>query len=239
MVWPFSISKIQPLKVDIHSHILPGIDDGSQSLEESVNMIKALQSAGFQKLITTPHIHPKYPNTEDKIMNAYQEFVPYLKRSGVDIELEVAAEYYVDERFIQKVEDKKKLLSFGDNYVLIESSFVSKPLFLGSVIFKLKSQGYRPIYAHPERYRFLDGDITWLEELKSMGVLFQVTLSSLAGNYGNSAKGMAEKLVKRQMVDFLASDMHKSTQIDVLKKGLNTKLIQKLIRGGTLLNDTI
>lgn len=233
MSWSFK--KIN-LGVDIHSHLIPGIDDGAQTLEQSIEMIDLLSEAGFRKLITTPHIHPRYPNSNDLIMKGLDSLRTELHSSGNNIEVEAAAEYYVDDEFIRKIHRKEKFLSFGNHYILIECSFYSKPLFFESVILDLKELGYNPVFAHPERYNFLDGDIRWLHELKRTGVLFQVTLGSLGGYYGKKPKKMGIEMIKNGMVDFLGSDLHKSSQVEYLKIGLKSRAVQTLLKSGKLLN---
>ena len=222
--------KPEPIIVDIHSHLIPNIDDGSQSLDQSLSMVRQLIDLGYKKLITTPHVHPNYPNTTQIILDGYKRLQKELVKNQLEIELEVAAEYYVDESFIQKVKDGVPILSFGDKFVLVETSFLNKPIHFESAIFDLMSAGYHPILAHPERYRFLEGRIDWLEELKSMGVLFQVTLGSIGGYYGSKPEEISKLLLKKRMVDFLGSDLHKEKHLLFLKKGLYNNLVQKGIK---------
>lgn len=236
MKWLFK-KHIEPLRVDMHSHFIPGIDDGASTLHDSIELISLMKGQGFEKLITTPHIHPKYPNTNDVILRGLEQVQKALLSKNIVIELEAAAEYYVDEQFIKRLETNEALLSFGNRYVLIECSFTVKPLFFESVIYKLRDKGYNPILAHPERYQFLEGSIEWLSELKNTGILFQVTLASLAGYYGSEVKKMGQHLIKRNFVEFLASDLHKISQIDYLQRGLKTKEAQSLIESANLMND--
>ena len=238
MLWRKKSDMLQ-LKADMHSHILPGIDDGAPTFEHSKGMILALQQAGFAKLITTPHIHPKYQNTEEGIRNGLKKLREELSDQGIQVHLEAAAEYFVDHQFIEKIDSNEPLLTFGDNYVLIECSFTVKPFFFESVIYKLKELGYNPVFAHPERYKFLEGDIGWLKNLKDTGVLYQVTLGSIAGYYGKTSRKLGIELINSRMVDFLASDLHRVSQMEFLEKGLSYKGVKNLIRSGALLNDTL
>lgn len=225
----FGKKSINPLLVDIHSHLIPNIDDGAQSMEQSVNMIKELKSLGFKKVITTPHIHPRYPNTSEIIMTGLQGLQEELRQKEIEMEVEAAAEYFVDEAFYSKVTNNETILSFGDRYVLVESSFLNKPVFFESVMFDLQSKGYRPVLAHPERYQFLEGSVGWLEELKSIGVLLQVTLGSIGGYYGAAPHEMGNRLLQKDMVDFLGSDLHRESHLEFLLKGLKSREIQKSI----------
>ncbi|MEM8939759.1 MAG: CpsB/CapC family capsule biosynthesis tyrosine phosphatase [Bacteroidota bacterium] len=237
MKW-FSKKQIRPLLVDIHSHLIPGIDDGAPTIDSSLEMIALLQNAGFKKLITTPHIHPKYPNKEDKIIDGLADLRSAISKKKIDgIEIGAAAEYYITECFINQLESGKKLLSFGDKYILIECSFSVKPFFFESVIYKLKEHGYKPILAHPERYRFLEGKIEWLRELKTTGLLFQVTLSSLVGYYGEGPQKIGFELIKNGMVNFLATDLHRASQVAFLKKGLELREVQNLLNANDLMNE--
>lgn len=235
----FGKKSILPLEVDLHSHLIPGIDDGSQSLEQSLSMIRSLKEMGFNKIITTPHIHPRYPNTAEDIMSGLNRLQREIVSAEIPIELEAAAEYYVDETFYEKIKDDDQILFFGDKYVLVESSFINKPAFFESVMFDLQGKGYKPVLAHPERYQFLEGSIEWLEELKATGVLFQVTLGSMGGYYGKKPLQISKQLLARGMVDFLGSDLHRESHLPHLSKGLESKEIQRLIKSGQLKNSQL
>ena len=181
------------IKVDLHSHLLPGIDDGSQNMLESASLIKGFKELGYQKLITTPHIMGDfYRNTPEIIHEQLHLLKAYLKDIEVEIEIEAAAEYYLDEWFIQMIEKGDEILTFGNNYVLFETSFMNKPQQLLDTIFKMQSQGYQPVLAHPERYTYLYDDPELLQTLRERGVLFQINLNSLTGYYSRSAQHFAE-----------------------------------------------
>ena len=193
----------------------------------------------FKKLIITPHIHPNYPITEKEIQSGLKEVKKALGQKKINIELEAAAEYYVDEIFLKRAKRKDPFLSFGDRYILVESSFLNKPVFFEDALFELLSQQYKPILAHPERYQFLEGSTDWLMKLKEMGILFQTTLGSLSGYYGSEPKRLGMKLLKERHVDFLASDMHHIAHYEYLKKGLARKEVQNAIKSGYLKNDSL
>lgn len=235
----FFKKKIAHLKTDLHSHLIPSIDDGASSMEASLQMLTRLKELGYKKIITTPHIHPKYPNTHEGIQKGLEKLLKALRTQEIDIELQAAAEYFVDETFLKGLIEQIPLLTFGKRHLLIECSFVTKPLFLESVVFKLKEQGYIPIFAHPERYQFLEGNIAWLESLRETGLCFQVTVGSFDGYYGKEAQKISQLLLKRNMIDFLGSDLHKPTQLASLEKGLRQKEVQKLIRSGKLQNELL
>lgn len=228
-----------PLKVDIHSHLIPGIDDGSSSISESLELIIELKKLGFEKIITTPHIHPRYPNTPEDIAKGLAQLQKSLLDHKIDIEIEAAAEYYIDESFIDHLVRGESLLTFGDRMLLVECSFINKPLFVDQAIFDIQNSGYQPILAHPERYKFLEGSMNWLMELKAMGVLFQVTLGSLSGYYGAMPQKMGMQLLKKGMIDFLATDIHRMAMFPLMKKGLEMKEVQRLIKNGSLKNQEL
>jgi len=195
------------LVCDMHSHLIPGIDDGSPDLETSVQIIKNLQSIGIKKFITTPHImHDFYRNTPDIIMGGLKDLQNELKKQSVDVEISAAAEYYIDYDFEAKVDYGDKFLTIGNNQMLIETSFLSAPPNFGDIIFKLQLAGYKLILAHPERYGFMTFED--LQSYKTRSLCFQLNLLSLLGYYGTPAKAMAEKLIENNMVDYVATDCH-------------------------------
>lgn len=235
----FSKGSKQKIKVDIHSHLIPSIDDGAQSIVQSLEMIQVFADQGYEKLITTPHIHPNYPNTIDQINQGLSSLKTAILENEISIEIEAGAEYFVDENFLMVLKKDEPILFFGDHYVLVESSFLNKPIFFEEALFELMSKGYKPVLAHPERYRFLEGSLDWLIELKQMGVLLQVTLGSLSGYYGKIPQQVSKILLKTKMIDFLGSDLHRVAQFEFLKKGVEQKEIKSLIRSGTLKNDDL
>lgn len=238
-MFAFGKKPISTHVVDIHSHLIPGIDDGVKTLDESIEVIKKFSDLGFKKIITTPHIHPNYPNSVSNISQGLDLVQNELQKEGIDVVLEAAAEYFVDDVFMQKIKANEEILSFGSNYVLVESSFLNKPLYFESCLFELQSKGYQPVLAHPERYRFLEGEIDWLSELKENGTLFQVTVSSFVGFYGKIPQKIARTLFEKGMIDFLGSDLHSYNQIKYLEEGLRHKLVKKLCSSVNLKNESL
>ena len=139
--------------VDIHSHLLPGIDDGAKDLETSIALIQKMASYGIKNFITTPHIlGDVYPNTPEVIKRKLKEVTDELKRRNLlDISISAAAEYMMDEKFTDLIE-KAQLLTLKDNLVLVEMSYFSPPINLYEILFQIQLKGYKPILAHPERY---------------------------------------------------------------------------------------
>lgn len=216
-----------PLLTDIHSHLLPAIDDGVQSLDESLQVILKLKEAGYKALVTTPHINDIYKNTPEIITGKLAEVNQFLKDRDVDINLTAAAEYYLDLDLIDAVNSGSKLLTFGDNYFLFEMNYVTEPFQLNDFLFKLTTQGYKPILAHPERYQFMT--VEKAEDLRYRGVLLQINILSLIGFYSRQVQAVAQKLVDNSLVDFLGSDCHQLRHAIALQDALRNKYVKRAL----------
>ena len=218
-----------PSTTDIHSHLLPGIDDGVQTIEESVDVITFLSTLGFKKLITTPHVmNDYYKNTPEIIRSKLNEVKEAIHKEGLEVEIEAAAEYYLDEHFYEQIIKGNELLTFGDNYILFETSFTVEPLLLKEVVFKLTSNGYRPVFAHPERYRYLHENTKLLNELIDQQLIFQLNLLSLEGYYSKPVQKMALQLLKRNAIHFVGSDCHNMKHAIAFKNALHHKNMEYL-----------
>jgi tyrosine-protein phosphatase YwqE len=231
------LDNLSAIGIDMHSHLIPGIDDGSISNEESLQMILALQDLGYTKLITTPHIMSGgYDNTTEIITSGRDKLAGFLKDKGVTLALERSSEYYLDGHFenLIKADD---LMPFGNNYILFELSFMFRPTNIEKIAFELNMEGYRPILAHPERYNYLgDNNLKHFKKIKDAGVLFQLNLFSLSGAYGPNAKMLAEKLIKEQMIDFVGTDLHRPSQLHHFDDLLQNEHLFDLIQQNKLLN---
>ncbi len=216
--------------IDMHSHVLSGLDDGAESIEDSLVLLKELESLGYKKLITTPHIMGDFfKNTPETIFPKLEELKKAAKENGIKIELEAAAEYYLDEWFMERLKNNEKLLTFGDNYLLFELSYINQSAFVNEAIFMLKSMGYKPVLAHPERYIFWHGSAWILEEIHKKGVILQVNINSLVGYYSKGAQKMAEELIDKGIVEMLGSDCHGIRHLDALKAARKTKHYKKVL----------
>lgn len=212
----------------MHSHLLSGIDDGVQTLEESVRIVQNLNDLGFEKIITTPHvIGDFYPNTPEIIFDKLNILKSAIKERGINIQLEAAAEYLIDDHFINLLDSEEKLLTFGDSFVLVETPFLNKPFFLEKVIFKMKAKGYQPVLAHPERYLYLQEDYAQVGEILNTNVLLQLNLTSLVGHYSRGAQKLAEYLIDNNYIHFLGSDIHNIRHFEIYKKALSSKYFDK------------
>ena len=231
---PFDLSRF---KVDIHSHLIPGIDDGSQTMDETIAMLAKFQSLGYKKVITTPHVmSDSFPNTSENILAGIEDVREEIKKVGLTIEIEAAAEYYFDETFIAKIKTKD-LLTFGDNYVLLEFAFHSPPQYIDQMFFELQSRGYRPVVAHFERYMYYLGKIDQATEWRRKGINIQININSLFGHYGPEIKKQAERLIDAGEFDFIGTDCHRIEHLMLLENSLTSPYIHKI--GNYLLKNTI
>ena len=209
--------------VDIHSHILPGIDDGAKNIEDSLVLISEMRELGFSKIIGTPHTYPGlHDNTKKTIKDSFEK----LKNNKPDkIQLGYASEYMLDESIIEKA-NEKELLCIEKNYVLIELSFISAPYNLYEIIFNMRVNDYIPILAHPERYIYLSTNKKNYFKLIDAGCKFQINLLSLTGHYGNNVVNICDKLLELDLIKFSGSDIHTLRHI----RGFNEKLKIKNIK---------
>jgi protein-tyrosine phosphatase len=211
------------LGTDLHSHIIPGIDDGAQTLEDSIEMVKHLQKMGFNSLITTPHIRQgHFNNTPATVHQGLHLLQHALKEEGINIPVKAAGEYFVDEAFLSTIENKEPLLTFGNNEVLIEFSFVFEPSRIFNILEKIQNAGYVPVLAHAERYTFYHNNSAKYQELKSAGCLLQLNLMSLASYYGSKVKTIAENILQDGLFDYCGSDVHHNKHLESLQKLLRT-----------------
>ena len=225
------------LKTDIHSHLIPGIDDGSPDMETSIELIKGLSQLGYKKIVTTPHvISGIYNNTREKILVGCDQVQNELVRRNIKIEFRAAAEYLLDDHFDLLLERNEPLLTIKDNLVLVEFSFVSPPIDFKEKLFSIQIHGYKPILAHPERYNYFHPKFSVYEELKNAGCLFQVNLLSLSGYYGKQAANVADQLIKKQMVDLFGTDLHHSRHLQQLQDPQISSRALKASATSTILN---
>jgi tyrosine-protein phosphatase YwqE len=200
-------------------------------MDHSIAMLNKFAQLGYRKVITTPHILGEvHPNTPEIILNGLAEVQKELKALNIPIEIEAAAEYYCDESLLPNIK-AKKILSFGQNYVLMEFGMLSPSQYEGQALFDLQVAGYVPIIAHFERYPYYHGNFEKVEDLRARNIKIQVNLGSLTGHYGPGVKKMAEELIKKGLVDFLGSDCHRMEHLLMIEKHLDAPIynaIEKL-----------
>jgi protein-tyrosine phosphatase len=218
------------LGTDVHSHLLPNLDDGVRSFEQAEEIIQRFLSFGYTRLITTPHVmSDTYRNTTEGILKRLDDLRQYLRDRNISIQIEAAAEYYLDEELIRKVEQDEPLLTFGDRFVLFETNFLSEPLNLKDFIFLASSKGYRLVLAHPERYLYLQQNINKMEDLLSRGIYFQINISSFTGYYSKTVQSTVNKMIEREWVHLLGSDCHHIQHTKLIETALPMKYFQKAL----------
>lgn len=223
----------------MHSHLLPGLDDGVKTFEEAFTIISNLKELGYTKLITTPHVMPDiYKNSPLIILEKLTSLQAFLLEKKIEINISAAAEYYLDEELIKSLNNNEPLLTIADRYLLFETNFLTEPLNLKEFIFLASTKGYKLILAHPERYLYLMNNLSKAEDLINRGVLFQINISSLTGYYSKQSQSMAYKLIDRGWVHWLGSDCHHITHAALLKTAMRNKYYQKAL-ALPLLNNTI
>lgn len=231
--------EVPSITTDLHSHLIPGIDDGSKSMEDSIEMIESFVRQGYTKLITTPHIMShRYPNSRKIIEEGLAALKTELESRNINVEIEAASEYYLDETVMSLVE-ARDIMTFGDNYMLFEMSYVQPLHYLEEMVFEIEVAGYRPVLAHPERYIYMHDDFSKYERLKEIGLLLQVNIPSLGGFYSKPVQMAAKKIADAGMIDFIGSDAHKIRHLDALEKVRAEKEYAKIFEKNTILNNTL
>lgn len=224
------------LKTDMHSHLIAGIDDGSKTIEESVELVKGMQALGYDKLYITPHIQQtKFRNTEAIIKGGLHDLKAELKEQGVNIRLEVAAEYLIDDGFREKFESGS-LMTMGDNFVLVELSYFTEPFGLKNIFFDLQTSGYKVILAHPERYTYWHDSFEVYEELYNRNIYLQLNINSLTGWYSIPSMKVAQQLIDKKLIRFLGSDLHNEVYYKQLKNSLYEPYLEKALNTCKLMN---
>tara|TARA_Y100000589_G_scaffold95060_1_gene89769 strand:- start:7181 stop:7933 length:753 start_codon:yes stop_codon:yes gene_type:complete len=228
------------LNSDIHSHLIPGIDDGSPSMEVTIELLKKFISLGYKKVITTPHVMSDYYlNTPEIINQGLENVRKSIEENQLEIKIEAAAEYNLEPSFEDLINDKN-ILTFGkDNFLLFELSFFSEPQNLNEVIWSMREAGYNPVLAHVERYAYWHNDYDKVEEMVNRGVKLQMNIGSLTGSYGPEIKLFAEKLVDDEVVEFVGSDCHHIQHLEMLDYAKKLPYFHKLIQQEQILNNSL
>ena len=228
------------INVDMHAHLLPAIDDGAKSLDDSLALISGLKELGYSKVLATPHVmYDFYKNSTDTILSKLDDVREVLSKNNISINIEAAAEYYFDEELQARLK-KKDLLSFGnEKYLLFEFSYFNEQNGVHGVLSEMFEKGFTPVLAHPERYPYFVDAPEKYNQLKEMGVKFQLNLLSLVGHYGDSAVEGSNYLIDNNFIDFIGSDIHRTGHLSALEASLKTKALHKLVNSGTLLNKSL
>jgi len=215
---------------DIHSHLLPGIDDGSPDVETSIELIKSLADAGITKFICTPHIIADiYRNTPETIHTALAVLKRACLEHNQDVQLSAAAEYMMDDYFMELLRKKAPLLTLTKNYVLTELSYATPPNNMEKIAFELNINGYLPLMAHPERYFYYHKNYNAYHRMKELGFLLQVNLLSITGYYGKAAAKAARYIIENNLADFIGTDLHHFNHLKALTDIRSREIFQKVL----------
>lgn len=216
------------LSQDIHSHILPGIDDGSPNVETSLQLLRSLSDAGIRKFICTPHIiSDMYRNTPETINAALAILKKAVAGAGMEIELSAAAEYMLDDHFMELLRKKERLLTLRNNYILTELSYSTAPNNIEQISFEINTSNYHPLMAHPERYPYYHKNYDAYYRLKELGFSLQVNLLSLTGYYGKQVAKAAKFILEKDLVDFVGTDLHHFNHLKMLTDAASVQLFEK------------
>ncbi len=231
--------KILEFSVDLHSHLIPGLDDGPQTMETSLTILKGMEELGYKKVVITPHVMSDfYPNTPEDIRKGLEILRYAAQEAGLRIVIEAAAEYYLDDGFLQFLK-QGDMMTIAENYLLCETSYLLKPLQFDEMIFQASIAGYKVILAHPERYQYITNCEKEYQALKEKGIFFQVNINSFTGYYGKDAQKKALFLSEAGMIDFLGSDIHRVKELKVLEKVLHTDTMKEVFEKNVILNQTL
>jgi len=228
------------INTDMHSHLLPGIDDGSPDLETSLRLIRGMKELGYSKLITTPHVMwDMYKNTSEIILSKLEELRKAMEENGLDVTVHAAAEYFLDEHVENLLKWGEPLLTIGGKMVLTEFSMAYPPQGLKDILFEMQMQGYQPVIAHPERYLYLERTKEFYDELKDLGCLFQLNVLALTNSYGRSAYELSQYLLKKGYYDLVGTDLHNFRHLEALSNPAIETQIRKVMDSGTIRNQDL
>lgn len=221
----------------MHSHLLPGIDDGAPDMQTSLLLIRGMADLGYSKLITTPHIlWDMYKNNRENILQQLELLQSAVKAEGIPVEIHAAAEYFLDDHVEQLVKTNQPLLTISRNLVLVEFSLAHPSMSLKDILFDMQMKGYQPVIAHPERYIYLEKNKEFYEELKDIGCWFQLNLLALTGHYGKSVLQLANYLIKKGQYELIGTDLHHPRHLQALRNPELTAPLTKLIQSGKIRN---
>jgi protein-tyrosine phosphatase len=227
--------------VDMHSHLLPGLDDGLQTLDQTMAFMTQLEKIGYRKFICTPHIlSDMHPNSPETILPKLDLVRNELAKRGSALQVEAAAEYMIDLEFERLIDSGAQLLSFGDKkYILIEMSYMAPSPNFEKIIFNLQMKDFKPVFAHPERYSYFHNQFDKYQRLIELGCLLRVNLLSLSGFYGKEVKRAGELLFKKNMVSFVGTDMHHERHLGLLTEMAGKRDFLNTVSSAELLNKSL
>lgn len=225
------------LGADMHSHLIPGIDDGVPDIKSALQLIRGMVDLGYKKLITTPHIMwDMYRNTKENILKGHEILQRAVEEENIDVEIIAAAEYFLDDYVKELLKKNEPLLTISQNMVLVEFSLAYEPMDLREILFEMQLQGYQPVIAHPERYIYPEKGRIFFEELKDSDYLFQLNILSLVGLYGKEPQKNAHWLVEKKFYDFAGTDIHNIRQLEALFDPVISSGLKRMMDSGKIRN---
>ena len=229
-----------PVTVDMHSHILPGIDDGSPDVDTSLILVRGLYDLGIRKCIATPHIiGDLYRNNDETIEAALDKLQKALLAANIPMQVTAAAEYMLDDYFMELLQQSKSLRTLHKNLLLTEIPYTSEPVNLPEIVFHIITSGYQPVLAHPERYFYFHHHFKGYHTLKDLGFILQVNLLSLAGYYGKDAAEAARYLLDKGLAQLVGTDLHHGRHLSAFQSQKNLILFNKYVSNDAMLNQTL
>ncbi|MCF2504709.1 histidinol phosphatase [Dyadobacter sp. CY107] len=214
--------------IDIHSHFIPGIDDGVETIDESIAVATKMQSLGYRYMVTTPHVMwDCYRNTPEIILSGLQSIQQAYAMAGLTIQVRAAAEYFIDEHFSEMLINGETLLTLPGKRLLVELPYSTPLLNTSETLFSIIEHGYQPVLAHPERYTYFYNDLSIYKKLADQGCELQVNILSLTGYYGDNVLKTAEWLLKNNLITFLGTDAHKLQHLEMINKSDRKQWITK------------
>ncbi|MFM6926036.1 MAG: tyrosine-protein phosphatase [Ferruginibacter sp.] len=226
-----------PVQVDMHSHILPGIDDGAPDVDTSLVLVQGLYDLGIRTCVATPHIiGDLYRNSDETIEPALALLQQACKTADLPMQVTAAAEYMLDDYFMELLQRPQKLRTLHSNLLLTELPYTSQPVNLPEILFHIITGGYQPVLAHPERYLYFHQDFEQYKWLKDQGFILQVNLLSLTGYYGKQVARAAKFILDKGLAELVGTDLHHGRHLNALQSSGNLALFQKYVNSTALMN---
>lgn len=225
-------AEVFPVTTDIHSHILAGIDDGSPDIATSLKLVKGLYDLGYRRLVATPHIIGDFYKNNPVIINKeLAKLKTACIEAGINIEISAAAEYMLDDYFLQILRHKEHILTVYDNFILTELPYTVMPMNVNEIVFEIITAGYKPILAHPERYFYYHRDFNEYFKLRELGFTLQVNLLSLTGYYGPPVAKAAKFIFENNLAELVGTDMHHVRHLEALSSRETNIILNKYLGG--------
>lgn len=222
------IPDLTEIAVDMHSHLIPGIDDGVGTVEEAVQMVRQMQALGYRRIITTPHIMwDMYKNTPEIILSGLEKVREGCRLEGLSVQIDAAAEYFIDEHFVKMLQNGDQLLTLPGERLLVELPYSTPLLNASETLFSIIGYGYIPVLAHPERYSYFHADPSVYRKLRDQGCELQLNILSLTGNYGPGVQKIANWLLQENLISLLGTDAHRMQHLQKINQLTSSRWLHR------------